>query len=88
MQLTGHTILITGGSSGIGVELARQLCADNTVIITGRDQEKLNAAKAALHSLQMLFPEYLRQTRDRPFCELRPALVERYLEEWNLRMPV
>ncbi len=34
--MTRNTILITGGSSGIGFELARRLCEDNTVIITGR----------------------------------------------------
>jgi uncharacterized oxidoreductase len=48
MNMSGNTILITGGSSGIGLELARQLCAQNTVIITGRNQEKLDAATAAL----------------------------------------
>jgi uncharacterized oxidoreductase len=48
MNLSGKTILITGGSSGIGFELARRLCAQNTVIVTGRSQEKLEAAKAAL----------------------------------------
>lgn len=55
MNMTGNTILITGGTSGIGLELARQLCAQNLVIITGRDEEKLEAAKASLgrvHSLR------------------------------------
>ena len=48
MKMTGNTILITGGSSGIGLELARQLRTENTIIITGRDEEKLNAARNAL----------------------------------------
>ena len=51
MKLKGRTILITGGSSGIGLEMARQLLAGergNTVLITGRDQGKLDAAKAAM----------------------------------------
>lgn len=48
MKMTGNTILITGGSSGIGLELARQLCTENTVIITGRDEKKLEAARIAL----------------------------------------
>ena len=49
MKLAGRTILITGGSSGIGLELAKQLLLrGNTVLITGRDQGKLDAAKASL----------------------------------------
>lgn len=46
MNLTGNTILITGGSSGIGLELSKQLLkTNNKVIICGRSQEKLDAAK-------------------------------------------
>jgi uncharacterized oxidoreductase len=42
MKLTGNTILITGGTSGIGFELARQFLAHgNTVIVTGRDVARL-----------------------------------------------
>jgi len=56
MKLEGRTILITGGTSGIGFELAKTLIARrNTVIITGRDSKKLEKAKAALpgvHALQ------------------------------------
>ena len=49
MKLSQRTILITGGTSGIGLELARQLLArGNTVLITGRDQEKLDAARRTL----------------------------------------
>jgi uncharacterized oxidoreductase len=49
MKLERKTVLITGGTSGIGLELAKQLLErDNTVIVTGRDQEKLDATKWAL----------------------------------------
>jgi uncharacterized oxidoreductase len=49
MKLQNRTILITGGSSGIGFELARQLQQGrNTVIITGRDQTKLDATRQKL----------------------------------------
>ncbi|WP_425148691.1 SDR family oxidoreductase [Deinococcus sp.] len=53
MKLNRKTILLTGGTSGIGLELARQLLArDNTVIVTGRDQARLDAAARALPGLQ------------------------------------
>jgi uncharacterized oxidoreductase len=49
MELKNNTILITGGSSGIGLELARQLMGmGNTLIITGRDQTKLDQVREKL----------------------------------------
>ncbi|QEE48444.1 SDR family NAD(P)-dependent oxidoreductase [Flavobacterium alkalisoli] len=49
MKTTGNTILITGGSAGIGFEIARQFVQQgNKVIITGRDAARLEKAKAEL----------------------------------------
>jgi uncharacterized oxidoreductase len=46
MDLTNNTILITGGATGIGLELARVLLArGNEVIICGRRRERLEEAK-------------------------------------------
>ena len=46
MQLKGKTVLITGGASGIGLEAAKQFLTNGaSVIITGRNQVKLNEAK-------------------------------------------
>jgi len=47
MNLGNNTVLITGGASGIGMSLASHFIRrDSTVIICGRDQHKLEEAKA------------------------------------------
>ncbi|MFO7178073.1 MAG: SDR family NAD(P)-dependent oxidoreductase [Pseudomonadota bacterium] len=44
MQLTGKTVLITGGTAGIGVALARVLKGRSVkVLVCGRDRERLEA---------------------------------------------
>lgn len=49
MNLSGNTILITGGTSGIGYEFAVQLLKRrNVVIITGRDQARLEQVQRSL----------------------------------------
>ena len=55
MNLEGNTVLITGGSSGIGLELARGfLRRRNTVIVTGRNRSALEAAQKTLPGLQTI----------------------------------
>lgn len=55
MQTTGNTILITGGSSGIGLALVQRfLAAGNTVITCGRREAPLAALREAhpgLHTI-------------------------------------
>jgi uncharacterized oxidoreductase len=45
MKLERKKILITGGGSGIGLELARRLAQSNEVVIAGRDEAKLEQAR-------------------------------------------
>jgi uncharacterized oxidoreductase len=52
MKTNGNTILITGGSAGIGFELAKQFSQlGNKVLITGRNEEKLKQAASQLENV-------------------------------------
>jgi uncharacterized oxidoreductase len=52
MTLKNNTVLITGGSSGIGLELSKVFIQKgNKVIICGRSNEKLKEAKRMIPSL-------------------------------------
>lgn len=55
MNLSGNTILITGGSSGIGLELCKQLSKwNNTIIICSRSMEKLKEAKKLVPQIKII----------------------------------
>ncbi|QKJ29694.1 SDR family NAD(P)-dependent oxidoreductase [Mucilaginibacter mali] len=55
MNINNKTILVTGGGSGIGLEIAKQLLAKgNKVIITGRTEEKLKKATETLNGVHYI----------------------------------
>ena len=55
MKLSGNTVLITGGSAGIGLAFAKEFLAmGNEVIVTGRNAERLAAAAAEVPGLQTI----------------------------------
>ena len=55
MRLQQRTVLVTGGTSGIGLEFAKQLMArGNVVIVTGRDAAKLAAAERSAPGLHTI----------------------------------
>src|SRR5688500_1380527 len=52
MKTTQNTILITGGSAGIGFEIAKLFSSNgNHVIITGRNKERLDNAASLLENV-------------------------------------
>jgi uncharacterized oxidoreductase len=52
MKQSGNTILITGGTSGIGYEMAKEFIKNrNTVIVTGRNDQKLQKVKNELNGV-------------------------------------
>ena len=54
MELKNSTILITGGTSGIGLEFVKQLTEQGaTIIVTGRNLDKLNATKKQFPNVQI-----------------------------------
>ena len=55
MDLHNNTVLITGGSGGIGGELARRLSdLGNVVIITGRSQAALDESRTRTPTIRTI----------------------------------
>lgn len=53
MELRNSTILITGGTSGIGLEFVKQLTEQGAnIIVTGRNLDKLNETKKRFPKIQ------------------------------------
>lgn len=56
MIINNSRVIITGGSSGIGKETAKQFIAKGAkVVITGRDEIKLNQVAAEIGAIPLLF---------------------------------
>ncbi|MFC7686480.1 SDR family oxidoreductase [Ureibacillus sp. GCM10028918] len=74
MKLSGNTILITGGASGIGLAFAEQYLKEgNDVIVVGRREEKLAEAKEKYPQLH---------TR---VCDLSEERERIQLYEWAIK---
>jgi len=76
MRLTGNTILITGGGSGIGRGLAESLLKlGNKVIISGRRQKALDETTGANSGMQSLILDVAEEGSIRSFAA---DLLERF----------
>lgn len=74
MNLSGHTVLVTGGASGIGLAIAvRFLRAGSRVVVCGRRQSKLDEAAAR-------YPELITRVAD-----VASAAGRRELIDWMCR---
>src|SRR5262249_1572888 len=75
-DLRGQTVVVIGGSAGIGLETARQARAEGAaVILTGRDPERLERAAKELAALDSV-----------AFDATDPAALERFFP--GLRPPI
>jgi len=54
MKTNKNTILVTGGGSGIGLEIAKLFSKENHIIITGRSEERLLKAAAGLQNVSVI----------------------------------
>ena len=53
-ELAGQTVVVIGGSAGVGLETARRARTEGAgVILTGRNAERLRAAAAVLGARSM-----------------------------------
>jgi NAD(P)-dependent dehydrogenase (short-subunit alcohol dehydrogenase family) len=70
-ELLGQTVVVIGGSAGIGLETARKASAEGAkVILTGRDPERLQSAASELEALSTA-----------AFDATDPARLERFFGE-------
>jgi NAD(P)-dependent dehydrogenase (short-subunit alcohol dehydrogenase family) len=69
-QVAGKVVLVTGGSSGIGLAAAHKLAEAGAItIICGRDQDKLDAAKAEVAARGHALIAYQADVADMADCD-------------------
>lgn len=77
MKTTNNTVLITGGSAGIGLEIAKLFSEKgNHVIITGRNKERLDQAASTLKNVTAITSDVTSE-----------AAVKKLVEKIKLEFP-
>jgi uncharacterized oxidoreductase len=70
MKITGNTVLITGGATGIGFALAERFVkAGNKVIVCGRRQDKLEEAKRKLPEIRIIKCDVSKESEQRELLD-------------------
>jgi len=72
------TILITGGGSGLGLELTKQYCQDNQVLIIGRNEQKLKAAIKSIPSFKNIDYFVCDITSSKDIESLKTHIINKY----------
>src|SRR5438105_3324143 len=76
-ELLGQTVVVIGGSAGIGIETARRACAEGArVILTGRNPERLQLAAAELEALSTAAFDATDPARLKQFFDDLPASID------------
>src|SRR5262245_26524308 len=71
LELLGQTVVVIGGSAGIGVETARRARVEGAnIVVTGRDRERLERVATELGALSSA-----------AFAANDPAALERFFKE-------
>ncbi|MEE1821977.1 glucose 1-dehydrogenase [Streptomyces sp. BE20] len=78
-EFDGRTVLITGGTSGMGLATARHLLASGAeVVITGRDEARLRRAEAELASGDRVFAVRADSAKPADLARLADLVGERH----------
>ena len=79
-ELMGQTVVLIGGSAGIGLETARRARSEGAdVILTGRNPERLNAAAADIGALRTATFDANDSGALREFFQAIPAPIDHVL---------
>jgi NAD(P)-dependent dehydrogenase (short-subunit alcohol dehydrogenase family) len=81
LEMAGKTVLITGGTDGLGLALATQLAAEGAAVgVCGRDEERLHSAEQAI---QAVGGDVLAQRADVSRPEDLEAFAEAAVSRWG-----
>jgi NAD(P)-dependent dehydrogenase (short-subunit alcohol dehydrogenase family) len=81
LELNGKAVLVTGGTDGLGLALAKRLVAEGaSVAVCGRDPDRVRAAET---SLSEIGGEVLAQQADVTSVEDLDGFVETARERWG-----